>query len=399
MKTPVIAFLFIASARSLFGQGAVTTLVPPAEPVASGATVSIGLVGFNATGGDTAFDAPKLLGGSLMVGERSMAVALRARSDEAPAILQPGAFARRDYLLTLAPGMRGRVILEVAPHGSPPLRTVILVQNETGRPPGEDPAPAPAIAAPARPAMASIDRTFWHHFGAHEAIYFIYGPDAPAAKFQLSFKYRLRRFGPDEEGHAARALQFGYTQRSLWDIEAGSSPFYDTSYLPSLFYEAYDPAPTTETGRVTWLGLQTGYQHESNGQGPPDSRSLNTLFFRRGLMIGTFAGWHLYVSPKLSAYVGGLSDNPDLKDYRGYAEWMIALGRGQGATLTYTGWAGKSFDHFSTQLDLTIPVQSKALDFATYFTVQYFSGYGESLRTYNRRTERVRAGFSLVRLR
>lgn len=60
---------------------------------------------------------------------------------------------------------------------------------------------------------------------------------------------------------------------------------------------------------------------------------------------------------------------------------------------------GKTFEYFSTQFDLAIPVQSKLLDFATYFTVQYFNGYGESLRTYNRRTATVRAGFSLVRLR
>jgi outer membrane phospholipase A len=63
------------------------------------------------------------------------------------------------------------------------------------------------------------------------------------------------------------------------------------------------------------------------------------------------------------------------------------------------GRAGNAFDHFSTQLDFTIPVQSKLLDFATYFTVQYFGGYGESLRSYDQRTETVRAGFSLVRLR
>jgi outer membrane phospholipase A len=60
---------------------------------------------------------------------------------------------------------------------------------------------------------------------------------------------------------------------------------------------------------------------------------------------------------------------------------------------------GKSFDRFSTQLDLTIPVRNKVVDFATYLTLQYFNGYGESLRTYDQRTETLRVGFSLVRLR
>lgn len=397
MKNRLIAALFLANACLLFGQGAITTLVPPPEAVASGTAVSIGLVGFNATSADTAFDAPKFLAGRLITGERSIAVELRTH-EAAPTTLRPGTFARRNYLLTLPPEVSGRVILEVANAGSSPLRAVILAQGNATVRPADQPAP-PAALAPPTSAVASIDRSFWNHFAPHEAIYFLYGAEAPAAKFQLSFKYRLRSFGAGDPEHALHTLQFGYTQRSLWDIDAGSSPFYDTSYMPSLFYEVFDPAPTANAGLVTWLGLQTGYQHESNGQGPPDSRSLNTLFFRRAVMIGTFEDWHVYISPKLLAYVGGLSDNPDLKDYRGYGEWMIALGKGHGPTLTYTGWAGSKFDHFSTQLDLTVPVRSKLLDFATYFTLQYFSGYGESLRTYNQRTETVRAGFSLVRLR
>jgi outer membrane phospholipase A len=326
-----------------------------------------------------------------------MAVELHANA-AAPTTLRAGAFARQNYLFVLPPGVGGHIILEVTVHDSPALRTAFLAQDNGAVRAVAQPTP-PATIAQAMPAVAAIDRTFWNHFGAHEAIYFIYGADAPATKFQLSFKYRLRSFGPDDREYSLRTLQFGYTQRSLWDLDADSSPFYDTSYMPSLYYEMFDPAPAANAGLVTWLGLQTGYQHESNGHSPPDSRSLNTLFFRRAVMIGSFEGWHLYVSPKFSAYVGGLSDNPDLKDYRGYAEWMVALGKGHGAALTYTGRSGKTFDHFSTQLDFTFPVQSKLLDFATYFTVQYFCGYGESLRSYNRRSETVRAGFSLVRLR
>lgn len=357
----------------------------------------VALVGINPTADDTPFHAPRLLAGRLTAGERSIPVELHAEV-EGPTTIRAGAFVRHNYVFMLPPEVNGRVILEVAGSGSTPLRAVILAQSKAAIHPTELPRP-PAVPAPVASAVASIDRTFWSHFGAHEAIYFIYGADAPAAKFQFSFKYRLRGFGAGDREHSLRALQFGYTQRSLWDLNANSSPFFDTSYMPSLFFESFAPAPAGKTGPVTWLGFQTGYQHESNGRNAPDSRSLNALFFRRGVMIGAFEGWHLIASPKLSVYVGGLSDNPDLTDYRGYAEWMFALGKGNGAKLTYTGRAGKTFAHFSTQLDFTFPVQSKLLDFATYFTVQYFSGYGESLRTYNQRTETVRAGFSLVRLR
>ncbi len=397
MKIPLLICLFIASARLLSGQDIITTLVPPAEPVTSGALVRVALVGLNPTAGDTPFNAPRLIAGRLTAATQSIPVELHAEA-EGPTTIRAGAFVRHYYVFKLPPAVDGRVILEVAGPGSALMCAVLLAQGKDAIHPPDSP-PPPAVPASVVSAVSSIDRSFWNHFGAHEAIYFLYGADVPAAKFQFSFKYRLRGFGTGDRAHSLRALQFGYTQRSLWDVNADSSPFYDTSYMPSLFYESFAPASAGKAGPVTWLGFQTGYQHESNGRNVPDSRSLNALFFRRGVMIGSFESWHLIASPKLSVYVGGLSDNPDLTDYRGYAEWMIALGKGNGAKLTYTGQAGKAFDHFSTQLDFTIPVQIKLLDFATYFTVQYFNGYGESLRSYNQRTETMRAGFSLVRLR
>ena len=65
--------------------------------------------------------------------------------------------------------------------------------------------------------------------------------------------------------------------------------------------------------------------------------------------------------------------------------------------LSYAGRAGRDFDRFSTQLDLSVPVRFRLFDFATYFLVQYFNGYGESLRSYETKSETVRAGFSFVR--
>ena len=44
---------------------------------------------------------------------------------------------------------------------------------------------------PSQPAASAVERTFAGRFSAHEPVYFIYGPDAPGAKFQFSFKYRL----------------------------------------------------------------------------------------------------------------------------------------------------------------------------------------------------------------
>jgi len=92
-----------------------------------------------------------------------------------------------------------------------------------------------------------------------------------------------------------------------------------------------------------------------------------------------------------------LANNADLDDYRGYGELFLVFGRSGGTALAYTGRAGKEFNHFTSQLDLTIPIRIKLLDFASYFLVQYFDGYGESLRDYDKKSSALRAGISLVR--
>ena len=76
---------------------------------------------------------------------------------------------------------------------------------------------------------------------------------------------------------------------------------------------------------------------------------------------------------------------------------MLIVGKNGGTALAYTGRAGRDFNHVTTQLDLTIPVRLKLLDFASYFLVQYFDGYGESLRDYDKKSSALRAGISLVR--
>lgn len=392
MKIPQLSILFLILFNVLCSHEVALTLIPPTGVVDAGTKISVTVVGFNGTDQVVPFQAPLVIPGTLVDGGLSMPVELRTSALD-PVTIQPGAFTRRDYQLVLPSGLSGRVILEITPESSTTMRTVLMAQNKT--PPGKN-----VVAnSETEPISEALDRTFWNHFGAHDAIYFLYGADAPAAKFQLSFKYRLRTFTSKDSESPPSSVQLGYTQRSLWDLEGDSSPFYDTSYIPSLFFESFTSTSSARIPGMTWMGFQTGYQHESNGQNAPASRSLNTLFFRRGAMWGSPDDWHFIVSPKLFVYVGGLSDNPNMDDYRGYAEWMVALSKGKGAALTYTGRAGKSLDHFSVQFDLTVPIRIKFLDFATYFTLQYFNGYGESLRAYDQHSESLRAGFSLVRLR
>ncbi len=394
----VIAGL-LASPGAMFADGLILTLAGPPNPVAPGSDPIVVLLAANPGSSGVEFEPPPSIQGLVWQGERSWPVVLRARQGNG-AMIAPGGFLSRDYVLSVPAGISGRLILEVSGELPGSLRAVVSVAPAgAGAATLEPPAAAVVAGRGVRTTVSTIPRGFVGHFSMHEPIYFVYGPKAPAAKFQFSFKYRLLSFDPDSPEAPKQTLQFAYTQRSLWDVNASSSPFYDTSYMPALFYQflTLAPDPNASRGGPTWLGFQSGYQHESNGQGSVQSRSLNTMFVRTGYLFGRPEGWHAIVMVRVLDYVGGLSDNPDLENYRGYGDWQVAVARGDGPSLSYTGRAGKDLNHFTSEFDLNFPIRTRLLDFGTYFIVQYFDGYGESLRSYDKPSNIVRAGISLVR--
>lgn len=397
-KLPVfVTTLLLAGTVSLAAQNLVVSLVLPTQNLVPATTVQLDLLAVNPSLTAAPFEAPAMLHGTLVAGVKSWPVEL-ASTRPGTVSVAPGAFAYRGYTLALPPGVSGQLVLEITEGDYQPLRGVLMVSPDRALAASKPPATPLSTLDAATPALAQVQRSFIGHFGPHEPVYFTYGTTAPGAKFQFSFKYRLFDFKGNSGSTAQRALQFGYTQRSLWDITGDSSPFYDTSYMPSLFYESLaSQTADNRFGPFTWVGYQAGYQHESNGQGLTASRSLNTLFLRTAFIIGAPEDWHLIVAPRVWAYVGDLSNNPKLRDYRGNGELLLVLGKNGGTALAYTGHAGRDFNHFTTQLDLTIPLRIKLLDFASYFLVQYFNGYGESLRDYDKKSSQLRAGISLVR--
>jgi len=247
---------------------------------------------------------------------------------------------------------------------------------------------------------------FFGNFYAHEPIYFILGDRSDGAKFQLSFKYRF--FNPD--GPLARRLPWvddfylGYSQVSLWDVYDESSPFKDTNYKPELMY--FKEKQWGELGWIKQLDMQGGVRHESNGQTEqlmPNgefenlSRSINYIYARPVFHFGDVAKYHLWMAPRAWFYVGDLSDNPDIADYRGYADLELSLGKHDGAelrSLFRLGIEGKG----SVQLDFTYPLSEIFFrNLAFYFYTQFFTGYGETLLTYNEKDTAIRFGFGLSR--
>ncbi len=396
-------------------QGVIYSVMAP-NGAEAGASVTVRLAAMNSGDAAVQVDWPEAIDVRVVAtdGVVTSVLARRQGVGAASRRVEAGAFAMEQYELRLPverTGMAvlvargGRTAIEIAPARGASER----VAERSSRPgaagglsrdakAGDEQATRrPPTNLGRAPAAAAIQRTFADRLAPHEPIYFIYGPDAPAAKFQVSFKCKLLDFRDVAPQRLMRTLHLGYTQRSLWNIDGESSPFYDTSYMPELMYEALTPHPEDSERWFTWLGVQAAFKHESNGRDGPVSRSLNMLYARPVFAFGDLEGWHLLVMPEVFGYVGTLEDNPDIEEYRGFGKLSLVLGRNDGPSLMASLWAGNDFQHPTVQLDLNLPIRTRLLNFETYLIIQYFNGFGESLLSYDQEAESVRAGISLVR--
>lgn len=260
--------------------------------------------------------------------------------------------------------------------------------------------PPPAVPSEEEVTDAPEKNKFASKLSPDEPLYFVVGwREYFNAKFQLSFKYA---FMNPQGGLSKKAPFFshvflGYTQTSLWDIEGDSKPFYDTSYRPSLFYRD-DDLYRSESGRYRLWG-QIGIEHQSNGQGGDESRSLNTLYVQPVFEYpDVWGGGHLTFKPRLWLYLSKGDENSDIAEYRGYGAVQVAFtGRSEwqlAATLR-VGTSGKA----SVQVDGTWPMDKiLSRSFEGYLYAQFFDGWGESLRSYNERLPwQLRLGIAVVR--
>ncbi|MFN7141272.1 MAG: phospholipase A, partial [Limisphaerales bacterium] len=188
-----------------------------------------------------------------------------------------------------------------------------------------------------------------------------------------------------------------YTQTSLWDLDAPSAPFFDSSYKPEVLY-AWEELLGGGPDEMYRFDLQFGVQHESNGRDGPDSRSLNIAYVRPTFVFGPETSLQLTIQPRAWVYVADLDDNPDLAEYRGYGDLRVIVGWKRGLQLSTIGRLGETWDHGALQFDLTYPMMRFFYsNFSLYLHAQYFTGYGESLLRYNEKSSAFRVGFSMYR--
>jgi len=310
---------------------------------------------------------------------------------------------RGNYTGITPPTLSGNVQIELVGHSS---NRLLMVTNDT-------PA-APVIVAKntVEPAKVSTDveteeKPFKRVYisdpeedrtiTANEPLYFIIGSSDERdfdARFQISFKYRP--FDPDARISKfipyASNMYFAYTQTSIWDLGSESSPFRDTSYRPSIYYNWNESGNGWNPN--SW---KFGLEHESNGRDGEESRSMNIAFVQPIWNLDYSGGKRFTFMPRFYAYIEK-SDNTDMQEYRGYVDWIMRYGRDDAAILTAMYRQGTR-GYAQGQVDLSYPISDKIFGrTGTFLHFQLLGGYGETLIDYDKRSDvQLRMGLSLAR--
>jgi outer membrane phospholipase A len=382
-------FLFVISLGPLRAQDVALTFVPPAKPLVAGSTGSLWLYCMNNSSNEVRrkFE-PRL--NATFISSSGSSVAMLNSSDPGGIEMSvaPGAFVKEEYFVAIPASLQGQVTLNISNYNQ------VMIQVAPG--PGETP-PGDRISAPLavqtnKPPHSIFARFFDNHLFPYEPIYFLIG-SYPAAEFQLSLKYQIFDF--TNRYHALTNLYFAYTQTSYWDLISSDPSFYDTSYKPSVFL--YHPGVFSTKNKFFVLDLQGGAEHESNGQGGVRERSLYTAYAQPTVTFGRPGHLQLALQPRAWTYFLVGHNNPDIAEYRGYADLRAAL------TLKKdpNSWAnfqvmarfriGDQGAHPGTQIDL----RYKIPHFNPTLQMQYFTGYGQTLRQYNQDSHGFRVGLCL----
>jgi phospholipase A1/A2 len=368
-----------------FAEGVTFMVKPLSSPIEAGATVTVVIYCVNESTGAVNQLFPRLLSAQLVSASGDVPIQLTLeKGAEADCIIPLGGFAAKNYSYVAQQPVIGPATLVIDSVNQP---------VESTRPPAESnlsskkaPEPGKALVAQDRPLFGKFlnDR-----ISTYEPIYFVIGTH-PSVAFQFSVKSRL--FNHDESDTRFGDFYFGYTQTSYWDLLTSDPSFYDTSYKPSFFLSKTDVQVPGFTDSRTRLDVQYGYEHESNGRGGMDERSLNTLYFMPTLTLGDPEQLHITFQPRVWYYLSVGRYDQNLAAYRGYVNLLTALTY-HDFQLTARFGLGDRDSHASTMIDLRVPLTVLHID--PSLQIEYFNGYGQNLRDYDKSDVGLRAGFVL----
>jgi outer membrane phospholipase A len=382
-------FSFAAWVATTFAQEPVTSVfIAPSTPFVAGSRGSIWLYCMNNSSNEVhpsfelRLDAEFLLSSGMV---NTVLVLAPGSTGNTPAIA-PGAFVKEEYVFDIPSTLRGKATLAVGNYN--PIMLQVEAPFAEAQPEMHRPVNAGQIGRP-RSALAKFFDT---HLSPYEPIYFLLG-NYPAAEFQLSLKYQI--FDLTNHFSVLTNLYFGYTQTSYWDLISRDPSFFDTSYKPSLF--AYFPNILSREDQSIQLDLQGGAEHESNGQGGAHERSIYTAYLQPRITFGRPGHLQFALQPRAWTYFLVGNNNPDIAQYRGYADLHAFL------TLKKepNSWAnfqvegrlriGDAGAHPGVQID----ARYKIPYFNPTIQIQYFEGYGQTFRQYNKEAHGLRVGLCL----
>ena len=211
-----------------------------------------------------------------------------------------------------------------------------------------------------------------------------YSLENEEAKYQISFKVPLLTGIFDER----TTLWFGYTQQSYWQVynTKDSAPFRETNYEPEIFFRQ---RLNWDVGPGTLSAVSLGFNHQSNGQSEPRSRSWNRIV---GSAIYSYDRWLFMVNPwyRLPESRND-DDNADIERYLGHASYHAVYKLTEDRTFSLKLLNNlRSENKTSVEFGYSFPIGDTLKGF-----FQYYNGYGESLIDYNERTERFGIGIML----
>jgi phospholipase A1 len=206
--------------------------------------------------------------------------------------------------------------------------------------------------------------------------------DRDEVKFQISLKVplALNLFNGKAD------LIAGYTNRSFWQVfnKEISSPFRETNHEPEVWMR-WRSDLSLLGGRFRVISL--GFNHQSNGQAGPLSRSWNRVFLESLYERGPFA-----LNARVWQRLGedaAKDDNPDIVDFMGRFE-LTGIYRPGESEFSAMLRRNPSTRKGAYQLDWSYPLYKNLRGY-----VQWFDGYGESLIDYNHRTRSLGIGVQL----
>ncbi len=377
---------------SAMAQDDTPVFVAPARPLVAGIRGGLWLYCVNSSSNPVSRAFAPVLGGTLAGPGAATPVRLDCDTNHSPAnvVIAPGGFARVQYFWEVPVLPAGSYQLAVSNCNA----VVVPVVAPVGQVPLAGASPSAPVAPPASSAAAYMGFVT-NHLSTYEPIYFILGT-YPAAKFQFSIKYRVFNLTNDDNpiGH----FYFAYTQTSFWDLLNQDPSFYDTSYKPSAFL-LYNDVLTREGFH---LDLQGGMEHESNGQGGTAERSLNTIYLQP---TATFdlpnnLAWRL--QPRVWDYLSLGQYNQNMPTYRGYVDLLTDLTWSDPRSeeriqMAVKARMGNDWEHegwwFTARFNLAGVPGLRV--FTPTIQLEYFTGFGQTLRQYNASSHGFRAGLCL----